>query len=152
MIKADLINKISKELNIPKQEAEIGVNLFFDTIKDAILKGEEIEVRGFGSFRFRNRPSRSGPQSADGRPGEGPAEEGPVLQAQQAPQGADQQVMQYIAAPWRGAYVRNVHKHDRRCVFCRAARLGDDRAARILHRGPAGLRHPEQVSLPVRAI
>jgi integration host factor subunit beta len=51
MIKADLINIISKEMSIPKQEAEIGVNLFFDTIKDAILKGEEIEVRGFGSFR-----------------------------------------------------------------------------------------------------
>jgi integration host factor subunit beta len=68
MIKADLINKISKELNIPKQEAEIGVNLFFDTIKDAILKGEEIEVRGFGSFRFRNRPSRSGRTPRTGDP------------------------------------------------------------------------------------
>ncbi len=36
MIKADLINKISKEMNISKQEAETGVNLFFETIKDAI--------------------------------------------------------------------------------------------------------------------
>ncbi|MHB8055793.1 MAG: HU family DNA-binding protein, partial [Candidatus Aminicenantales bacterium] len=59
MIKADLINKISKELNIAKQEAETGVNMFFDTIKDALLAGEEIEVRGFGSFRFRHRPPRS---------------------------------------------------------------------------------------------
>ncbi len=68
MIKADLINKISKELNIPKQEAEVGVNLFFDTIKDAIIKGDEIEVRGFGSFRFRNRPSRSGRNPRTGDP------------------------------------------------------------------------------------
>ena len=68
MIKADLINIISKEMSIPKQEAEIGVNLFFDTIKDAILKGEEIEVRGFGSFRFRNRPSRSGRNPRTGAP------------------------------------------------------------------------------------
>jgi integration host factor subunit beta len=68
MIKADLINRISKELNIPKQEAETGVNLFFDTIKDAILKGEEIEVRGFGSFRFRQRPPRSGRNPRTGDP------------------------------------------------------------------------------------
>jgi len=60
MIKADLISRISQELNIPKQEAEEGVNLFFETIREAILKGEEIEIRGFGSFRFRNRTSRSG--------------------------------------------------------------------------------------------
>ena len=68
MIKADLINKISKEMNVPKQEAESGVNLFFKTIKDAILKGEEIEVRGFGSFRFRQRTSRSGRNPRTGDP------------------------------------------------------------------------------------
>jgi integration host factor subunit beta len=68
MIKADLITKISREMSIPKQEAEIGVNLFFETIKEAILRGEEIEVRGFGSFRFRNRPPRSGRNPRTGDP------------------------------------------------------------------------------------
>jgi integration host factor subunit beta len=68
MIKADLINKISKDLNIPKQEAENGVNMFFDAIKDALLAGEEIEVRGFGSFRFRNRPPRAGRNPRTGDP------------------------------------------------------------------------------------
>ena len=68
MIKADLINKISKDLNIPKQEAENGVNMFFDAIKDALLSGEEIEVRGFGSFRFRNRPPRAGRNPRTGDP------------------------------------------------------------------------------------
>ncbi|MGB8953091.1 MAG: HU family DNA-binding protein [Candidatus Aminicenantales bacterium] len=68
MIKADLINIIAKELNIPKQEAELGVNQFFETIKEAILRGEEIEVRGFGSFRFRKRPPRSGRNPRTGDP------------------------------------------------------------------------------------
>jgi integration host factor subunit beta len=68
MIKADLINRIAKEMDIPKQEAEEGVNLFFQTIKDAILKGEEIEIRGFGSFRFRKRTSRSGRNPRTGEP------------------------------------------------------------------------------------
>jgi integration host factor subunit beta len=68
MIKVDLINKISRQMDIPKQEAEEGVNLFFQTIKEAILKGEEIEIRGFGSFRFRKRTSRSGRNPRTGEP------------------------------------------------------------------------------------
>ena len=68
MIKADLINKISKEMNISKQEAEVGVNLFFQTLKEAILRGEEIELRGFGSFRFRQREARSGRNPRTGEP------------------------------------------------------------------------------------
>lgn len=68
MIKADLVDKIAKELSISKQEAELGVNVFFETIKEAILKGEEIEVRGFGSFRFRRRTSRTGRNPRTGEP------------------------------------------------------------------------------------
>ena len=68
MIKADLINKISKEMNVSKQEAEAGVNLFFETIKEALMRGEEIELRGFGSFRFRQRGGRSGRNPRTGEP------------------------------------------------------------------------------------
>jgi len=68
MIKADLINKIAGEMDIPKQEAEEGVNLFFHSIKEAILRGEEIEIRGFGSFRFRKRTSRAGRNPRTGEP------------------------------------------------------------------------------------
>ena len=68
MIKADLINKIAKEMDISKQEAEAGVNLFFQTIKEAIERGEEIELRGFGSFRFRQREARSGRNPRTGEP------------------------------------------------------------------------------------
>jgi integration host factor subunit beta len=68
MIKADLINKIAREMDIPKQEAEEGVNLFFHSIKEAILRGEEIEIRGFGSFRFRQRTSRAGRNPRTGAP------------------------------------------------------------------------------------
>jgi len=68
MIKADLINKIAKEMDIPKQEAEEGVNIFFQAIKDAITRGEEIELRGFGSFRFRKRGARTGRNPRTGMP------------------------------------------------------------------------------------
>ena len=68
MIKADLVNQIAKEMNLSKQEAEAGVNIFFQTIKDAITRGEEIELRGFGSFRFRQRGARSGRNPRTGMP------------------------------------------------------------------------------------
>jgi len=68
MIKADLINKLSKEMDISKQEAEAGVNLFFQTIKEALQNGEEIELRGFGSFRFRQRGARAGRNPRTGKP------------------------------------------------------------------------------------
>ena len=42
--------------------------------------------------------------------------------------------MEYISAPWRGPYVRQVRRM-RGCVFCRALKAGDDRAAHILYRG-----------------
>jgi integration host factor subunit beta len=68
MIKADLINRIAQEMKISKQEAETGVNLFFETIKDALKRGEEIELRGFGSFRFRTRNARAGRNPRTGEP------------------------------------------------------------------------------------
>jgi ATP adenylyltransferase len=42
--------------------------------------------------------------------------------------------MEYISAPWRGPYVRQVYRM-RGCVFCRALKVRDDRSAHILHRG-----------------
>ena len=42
--------------------------------------------------------------------------------------------MEYISAPWRGPYVRQVRRM-RGCIFCRAIKVGDDRAAHILYRG-----------------
>lgn len=42
--------------------------------------------------------------------------------------------MEYISAPWRGPYVRQVYRM-RGCVFCRALKVRDDRSAHILYRG-----------------
>jgi ATP adenylyltransferase len=42
--------------------------------------------------------------------------------------------MEYIAAPWRGEYVRTICR-TRGCIFCRALKLRNDRAAHILYRG-----------------
>lgn len=60
MTKADLIDEVSKASNLTKKESETIVNTVFDNITDALGKGDKVELRGFGSFRIRQRNARKG--------------------------------------------------------------------------------------------
>ena len=61
MTKADLVDKLADKVrDITKKEADIIVNAFFDSIKEALAIGEKVEVRGFGSFKLRSRKERDG--------------------------------------------------------------------------------------------
>ncbi|HPI40140.1 MAG TPA: HU family DNA-binding protein [Pseudobdellovibrionaceae bacterium] len=54
MTKADLINLISEKSNITRVKAEAVVNTVFDTMVEALLRDDRIEIRGFGSFVNRS--------------------------------------------------------------------------------------------------
>jgi integration host factor subunit beta len=57
--KSDLILKIlESEPTLFKKEASKIVNVFFDTISEAISKGERVELRGFGVFDVKEREAR----------------------------------------------------------------------------------------------
>lgn len=61
MTKAELIESVSQRDNtLTKSQTEILVNTVFDSIKEALSKGDKIEIRGFGSFRLRQRQMREG--------------------------------------------------------------------------------------------
>ena len=60
LTKADLIEEVLKVTELPRKESEIIVETIFDSIIEAIQKGEKIEIRGFGSFRTRSRQPRVG--------------------------------------------------------------------------------------------
>ncbi len=60
MVKSELIQKLSESANIPPKIAEIAVNTIFDSMTDALVRGESIEVRGFGSFKVREYRGRTG--------------------------------------------------------------------------------------------
>ena len=60
MTKADLIDELAKASNLTKKESETVVNIVFDTITEALAKGDKVELRGFGSFRIRRRRARGG--------------------------------------------------------------------------------------------
>ena len=53
MNKSDLIEQVMLKNNLPKKQAEDSVNLIFDLMCNALVKGERIEIRGFGSFVVR---------------------------------------------------------------------------------------------------
>lgn len=60
MTKADLINRLAEKANITRVKAEIVVNTIFDTMLEALLKDDRIEIRGFGSFVIRKYDSYQG--------------------------------------------------------------------------------------------
>jgi integration host factor subunit beta len=60
MTKADLVEQVAKEAEMTKKDAEQLVEVVFDSIVGALNKGDKIELRGFGSFRVRERNARKG--------------------------------------------------------------------------------------------
>jgi len=59
MTKSELIEKLSFNAgSLNKKEAEVVVNTIFDSIGDALVSGDRVEIRGFGSFTVREREAR----------------------------------------------------------------------------------------------
>jgi len=60
LTKADLSHHLVERLEVGKKDADLLVNTFLESIIDSLRTGEGIELRGFGSFRLRNRKARMG--------------------------------------------------------------------------------------------
>jgi len=61
MTKSDLVENLSESLNnLTKKECEVIVDTVFFNMKDALHRGEKIEIRGFGSFTVRTRRAKEG--------------------------------------------------------------------------------------------
>ena len=59
MIKAELVAKVA-EIGITKKQAAEVVDCVFDTIKDALAKGDKVSLIGFGTFSVKERAAREG--------------------------------------------------------------------------------------------
>ena len=60
MNKSELIKALADETNIPFDDASMVVNTFFDAMKQSLLAGERIEIRGFGSFKIKEYEGYAG--------------------------------------------------------------------------------------------
>ena len=61
MIKSELVQIIAnRNPHLFLRDVETIVNAIFDEITEALSKGNRVELRGFGAFSVKNRPSRTG--------------------------------------------------------------------------------------------
>ncbi|MGA3210772.1 MAG: HU family DNA-binding protein [Terriglobales bacterium] len=67
MTKADLIDEVSRVAVLTRKDSETIVECIFDSVVRSLRVGDKIEIRGFGSFRTRQRKSRIGrnPKTGD---------------------------------------------------------------------------------------
>ncbi len=60
MTKSDIVNEVAKATGLTKKDAAGAVDAFIKSIVDALSKGEEVQIMGFGTFEVRNRAARKG--------------------------------------------------------------------------------------------
>src|SRR6202142_2769307 len=60
MTKADLIEEVSRLAELTRKDSEVIVDPIFDSVVRSLRVGDKIEIRGFGSFRTRQRQPRVG--------------------------------------------------------------------------------------------
>lgn len=73
MNKQDLINAVAKSANLTKAAAAKAVDAFCDAVKDAIRKGKEVRIIGFGTFKTRKAKAKTVRNPRDGSPVKVPA-------------------------------------------------------------------------------
>lgn len=80
MTKSELIEKLSEEYpNMTKRQIEYIVNGVFSSIKDTLKNGGKVEIRGFGSFKVREKSAKIGRNPKTGEKVEVPAKKVPYF-------------------------------------------------------------------------
>tara|TARA_B100000315_G_scaffold251271_1_gene285754 strand:- start:8646 stop:8963 length:318 start_codon:yes stop_codon:yes gene_type:complete len=61
MTKAELISQLATQISsLTKSQVDVIVNTIFESMRNALSRGEKIEIRGFGSFKLRVRQMKNG--------------------------------------------------------------------------------------------
>ena len=84
MNKAELIAAIAAKTGETKKSAEEAVNAFVDVVVDALVKGDKVQLVGFGSFEVRKRAARKGRNPQTKEEIKIPASKAPVFKAGKA--------------------------------------------------------------------
>lgn len=84
MNKADLIAAIAAKTGETKKSAEASVNALVDVITEALVKGDKVQLVGFGSFEVRKRAARKGRNPQTKEEIKIPASKAPVFKAGKA--------------------------------------------------------------------
>ena len=79
MTKADLVDRVTALGDLTRRDGEIIVDTLFESVIGALKSGDKIEIRGFGSFRTRQRNARIGRNPKTGERVEVPAKRVPFF-------------------------------------------------------------------------
>lgn len=60
MNKADLVTSIAEKGDLSKKDAEKALNALLESVEEALIKGDKVQLVGFGSFEVRERAARKG--------------------------------------------------------------------------------------------
>ncbi len=84
MNKAELVSAIAEKTNVTKKVSEEYVNAFIDIVTEALVKGDKVQLVGFGSFELRKRAARKGRNPQTKEEIKIPASKAPVFKAGKA--------------------------------------------------------------------
>ena len=79
MTKAELVEKVTALGDLTRRDGEVIVDTLFDSVIGALHVGDKIEIRGFGSFRTRQRKPRIGRNPKTGEKVDVPAKRVPFF-------------------------------------------------------------------------
>ena len=68
MTKADLVERIANSTGLTKKDTAMAVDHLISAVKDALREGRHIEIRGFGTFKVKQRKSRTARNPRTGEP------------------------------------------------------------------------------------
>jgi DNA-binding protein HU-beta len=60
MRKADIVSKVAEQTGVPKVDVLVALEAFFKEVKNSLKEGENVYVRGFGSFILKKRARKIG--------------------------------------------------------------------------------------------
>lgn len=65
--KSDLVNKIFEKTGFSKKDTSLFIDSYHESVKDALVKGEKVQLVGFGNYEVRERAARKGrnPQTGE---------------------------------------------------------------------------------------
>ena len=84
MNKSELVAAVQEATQLKKKDAEAAVVAFVDTIKEALKKGEKVQLIGFGTFESKKRPARVARNPRTGEEIKVKASNAPVFEASKA--------------------------------------------------------------------
>jgi len=68
VVKADLVDKVYDKVGFTRKEAAQAVEVIFEEIKNALVRGEDVRIVGFASFNLKDKKARKARNPSTGEP------------------------------------------------------------------------------------